>query len=869
MVDIGTVRSVDINDEMRDSYLDYAMSVIVSRALPDARDGLKPVHRRILYAMHDMGIRSNTSYKKSARIVGEVLGKYHPHGDSAVYDAMARMAQPFSLRYMLVDGQGNFGSIDGDSPAAMRYTEARLDAMAELLLEDIDRDTVNFTDNFDGTLQEPSVLPARLPNLLLNGTSGIAVGMATNIPPHNLNEVVTAVNYLIGTMITPEGEPINEELAEVTTEDLMSIVSGPDFPTGGMIVGSEGIIQAYATGKGRVIMRAKSHVEEMDSGRFRIVVTEIPYQINKTTIIERIASLVREGRLDGISDLRDESDRRGIAIVIELKRSAQPRTVLNRLLKYTPLQSTFGVQMLALVDNEPRLLSLKAALKHFINHRREVIQRRTEYELARAKRRAHILEGLLIAVSNIDAIINTIRESESADAARTALMDQYTLTEEQAQAILDLQLRRLAALERLKIEEEYQQLRELIEELEFLLAHPKKILEQIRDELNELVQKHGDERRTEIIPAEDDLNEEDLVVDEDVLIFITKQGYVKRVSAEEYRTQGRAGKGVIGIITRDEDDIQHMFSAGSRDSILYFTDKGKVYQEKAYQIPDMGRTAKGFPLIGILQMDTDEHVTAALPVPSFEEVDYCTMVTRQGRIKRVAVSAFESVRPSGLIAISLDEGDELGWVKVTKGNQDVIVVTTDGYSIRFNEEQVRAMGRSAAGVNAIRLTDGDTVSAMDIINNPDADLLVVTENAFGKRTALSEYTPQSRYGLGLRTLSRNDRTGPIIGARVVEDGDHITLVTSFGKAIRIRANDISRIGRSTMGVRVMKLAKGDSIASMALIEEDRRLKREQALEEEHATLNNGSSAMIEDGSLDDEMWDEDIDSVEYLDEDDE
>ncbi len=835
-MDIGTVRSVDINDEMRDSYLDYAMSVIVSRALPDARDGLKPVHRRILYAMHDMGIRSNTSYKKSARIVGEVLGKYHPHGDSAVYDAMARMAQSFSLRYELVDGQGNFGSIDGDSPAAMRYTEARLDPTAELLLEDIDRDTVDFTDNFDGTLQEPSVLPSRLPNLLLNGTSGIAVGMATNIPPHNLHEIAAAVSHLIDHMITPDSEPINEELADITTEDLMSIVTGPDFPTGGLIVGSEGIVNAYATGKGRIIMRARTHVEEMDSGRFRIVVTEIPYQINKTTIIERIASLVREGRLNQISDLRDESDRRGIAIVIELKRAAQPLTVLNRLLKYTPLQSTFGVQMLALVDNEPRLLSLKAALKQFINHRREVIVRRTEFELARAQRRAHVLEGLLKAISNLDAVIETIRASESADAARISLMTNFDLTEVQAQAILDLQLRRLAALERLKIEEEYQSLTELIEELEYLLANPKIILENIRDDIKELAEQYGDERRSELVPEDGEFNEADLVPDEDVLIFITKQGYIKRVQAEEYRTQGRAGKGVIGMTTRDTDDMMHMFASGSRDTLLFFTNTGKVYSEMAYRIPDMGRTAKGLPLIGFIQMESHEFVTATISVPNFEDVDYCTMVTRFGRIKRVEVSHFESVRPSGLIAISLDEGDELGWVKLTTGEQDIIVVTRDGMSIRFSEQDVRPMGRNAAGVNAVRLQDGDIVAAVDSITNPDAAMLIITERAYGKRTQLSEYKQQSRYGIGIRTLKKNNKTGPIIGARVVDPEDEVTLLTAKGMTIRIKAEGISLIGRSTMGVKMMNMKKGDSITAIALLEENRRRAREETLDTQASTL---------------------------------
>ncbi|MCC6904825.1 MAG: DNA gyrase subunit A, partial [Anaerolineae bacterium] len=818
-MDIGTIRSVDINEEMRGSYLDYAMSVIVARALPDARDGLKPVHRRILYAMHDMGIRSNTPYKKSARIVGEVLGKYHPHGDSAVYDAMARMAQPFSMRYMLVDGQGNFGSIDGDSPAAMRYTEARLDPIAELLLEDIDKNTVDFTDNFDGSLQEPEVLPARLPNLLLNGAAGIAVGMATNVPPHNLTEIVEAVAYLIDQMVAPEGDQIDEDLQGVTVQDLLRIVKGPDFPTGGLIVGTDGIAQAYATGRGRIVMRAKMHIDSTAEGRHRVIVTEIPYQINKTGIIERIAGLVREGKLDSISDLRDESDRQGLSIVIELKRGAQPRTVVNQLLKYTALQSTFGVQMLALVHGEPRLLSLKGALRYYIHHRRRVIERRTEFELERARRRAHILEGLLIAIANLDAIIRLIRESADVEAARDGLMTIYSLSEVQAQAILDMQLRRLAALERQKIEEEYQALLETIADLEDLLAHPRRILLLIRDDLTMLAEKYGDERRTSIVPGEgSNLDEADLIPDEDVLITITRQGYVKRVLADLYRTQGRAGKGVKGITTREADDVDLLIAAGSRDSILYFSDRGKVYQEKAYQIPDAGRAAKGMPLQSVLMLDSDERITAAVAVRTFEDVNFCTMITRQGRIKRVEISAFSAVRPSGLIAITLDEGDALGWVKLTTGGQDIIIATRDGMSIRFRESNVRPMGRSAGGVNAIRLVDDDEIAGADVIGDPESHLLIVTQKGYGKRTPIGEYPTQTRYGLGVRTLARNDKTGPVVAARVVRPGDQLTLITSGGMALRTRVDEISEIGRSTQGVRLMNLRRDDNIASIALLD---------------------------------------------------
>ena len=872
-MDIGTVRPVDINEEMRDSYLDYAMSVIVARALPDARDGLKPVHRRILYAMHDLGIRSNSSYKKSARIVGEVLGKYHPHSDAAVYDAMARMAQDFSMRYMLVDGQGNFGSVDGDRPAAMRYTEARLASIAELLLENIGENTVDFGDNFDSSLQEPLVLPAKLPNLLLNGVAGIAVGMATNIPPHNLRELSAAIDFMLEEMSAPEGIDIDEDLNDVTVEHLLQFVKGPDFPTGGIIVGNEGVTHAYATGKGRLVVRARMHVEEMESrradegNRFRIVVTEIPYQVNKTGIIERIAALVREGRLDHISDLRDESDRRGMSIVIELKRGAQPRTVMNRLLKYTSLQTTYSVQILALVNSEPRMLSLKAALKHYINHRREVIVRRTEYELERAKNRAHILEGLLVAIANLDEVIRTIRESDSADDAREALIDRFALTEPQAQAILDMQLRRLAALERLKIEQEYQALIDRIAELEDLLAHPKKVLAVIREELNELTEKFGDERKTEIIPgAAEGLDESDLVYDEDVFISLTREGYIKRVPVAEYRIQGRGGKGIIGMTTKDTDDLAHIFAAGTLDSILFFSDRGKVYHEKAYNIHDYGRTGKGVPINAILPLSMDETITAMVPVQNFDDVNYCTMITRQARIKRVAMSEFEAVRPSGLIAITLNDDDELRWVKTTRGEQDLLLVTQNGQSIRFNEEGVRAMGRTAAGVNAIRLVDDDVVAGVDVIEDENLDLLVVTRNAYGKRTPVNEYNTQARYGLGVRTLARNEKTGPVIDARVVRPGDHLTLITANGKALRTDVVNISQIGRNTQGVRLMKLRDGDEVASIALLDQERRVEREEALEAERRKLEgmmNGNESEADDYEEDDGPLDTEYETEEY------
>ena len=812
-MEIGTVQTVDIEREMRSAYLDYAMSVIVARALPDARDGLKPVHRRILYAMYDLGLRPGTPYKKSARIVGEVLGKYHPHGDAAVYDAMARMAQDFSLRYPLVDGQGNFGSVDGDSPAAMRYTEARLSRIAIELLLDIEKDTVDWVDNFDGTLQEPAVLPARLPNLLVNGSSGIAVGMATNIPPHNLDEICDALGYLIDRW---------DELDEVTVEDLMQYVEGPDFPTGGTIVGREGIVQAYATGHGRLVVRAVAHIEEMPGNRHRIVVTELPYQTNKSSLLERIAALVRSGRLDTISDLRDESDRRGMSIIIELKRGAQPRKTLNQLFKYTPLQSTFGVQMLALVNGEPRLLSLKRALQLYIEHRREVLTRRTRYELEKARHRAHVLEGLKIALDHLDAVIQTIRQSPDADTARERLMTRFELTEIQAQAILDMQLRRLAALERQKIEDEYLELIQRIAYLEDLLASPRKILYLIKEELADLKRTYGDGRRTRIVKEEAEFEEEDLIAEENVLISITQRGYIKRVPVEAYRAQGRGGRGVLGMTTRDEDAILYLFSARTFDSILFFSNRGKVYQERVYQIPDAGRTAKGVLLAGILPLDADERITAALAVPSFERAGYLTMFTRLGRVKRTLLSEFNSVRPSGLIAIRLEEGDELGWVSLTRGDQDVIIVTEQGQALRFREDTVRPMGRAAAGVNGIKLAPGDYVASACVVES-ETDLLIVTTKGYGKRTPLSEFPVKGRYGKGVRCLGgKRERTGVIAAARVVHPGDEVTLISAGGMVLRASAADIPQTGRATRGAKVMDLKRGDEVASVAVVSNEQR-----------------------------------------------
>jgi DNA gyrase subunit A len=792
------------------------MSVIVARALPDARDGLKPVHRRILYAMHDMGIRSNTSFKKSARIVGEVLGKYHPHGDSAVYESMARMAQDFSMRYLMIDGQGNFGSIDGDAPAAMRYTEARLHRMAEEMLADIDQNTVDFNDNFDGSLQEPAVLPARLPNLLLNGSSGIAVGMATNIPPHNLRELAETLIYLIERAGKDTGELAVDE---VPMEELTKRLPGPDFPTGGIIVGTEGISQAYGSGRGRIVVRGLAHIEEMSGGRNRILITEIPYQLNKTTLIERIAELVREGRLEEISDLRDESDRRGMSIVIELRRSANPGKILNKLYKYTPLQSTFGVQLLALVDGEPRLLTLKRALQAFLEHRQEVITRRTQFELEKAHARAHILAGLLIALANLDAVIQTIRESPDADTAKERLMQRFKLSERQSQAILDMQLRRLAALERQKIQDEQKALLERIAALEDLLAHPHKILESIKTDLAELAEKYGDARRTRIAAeASESFTEEDLVHDEALLISLTQNGYIRRVAAKTLRAQGRGRRGVNGHVTKEEDEVLMLFPARTLHTVLFFSDRGKVYSEKAYGIPDADRGGRGIPIVNVLSLEPGETITAAVSVPEFNANTFCTMATLNGRIKRVALSEFAAVRPSGMIAINLENGDELGWVRLTDGQGEVILVTEEGQALRFSEDSVRTMGRQAGGVNAIRLEKNDRLASMEVIE-PQGDLLVVTEYGFGKRSPLSDYPAKGRATGGVATIDQKtlDKIGKIAAARVVQPADDVTIITRGGIALRTRVKEIKQAGRATRGVRLIDLEKGDKVASLARV----------------------------------------------------
>lgn len=800
---IGRVQIVSIEEEMKRSYLDYAMSVIVQRALPDVRDGLKPVQRRILYGMHEMGLRPNAKYRKSAGIVGEVLKSYHPHGDSAVYDALVRMVQPFTMRYPLIDGQGNFGSIDGDGAAAMRYTEARLAPIAEELLADIEKQTVDFVPNYDDSTREPAVLPARLPNLLINGASGIAVGMATNIPPHNLGEVVDALVYLI-------------DHPDATVEELVERLPGPDFPTGGIILGREGILAAYATGRGRIVVRARAHIEESGRGRTSIIVTELPYQVNKAALIEKIAELVKAGRLEGIHDLRDESDRDGMRIVIELKRDAQPRAVLNNLFKHTQLQTTFGVNMLALVDGTlPRVLTLKRMLQLYLEHRQQVVRRRTEFELRQAERRAHVLEGLKIALDHLDEVIATIRSARSADDARQQLMNRFGLTEIQANAILDMQLRRLAALERQKIEEEYQELLTRIAELRALLADPAKILAVIRRELLELKEQYGDRRRTQIQDVSGELSDEDLVPKVDVLVTLTARGYIKRSTNGHYRVQHRGGRGVNGMTVRDEDYIQHVVLASTHDSLLFFSNRGRVFQLPAYEIPDAGRTARGLPIVNFLNLQSGEEVTTLLPVRDFGAATFLFFCTRQGRVKRVRLDEFSNVRASGLIAMTLDAGDELVWVRPTSGSNEVILVTAHGQAIRFPEDEVRPVGRQAGGVIGIRLDDNDYVVAAEVVS-PNADLLIVSRHGYGKRTALEEFRVQGRGGSGVIAMKVTARTGHVAAATVAREDDTAVLVSRRGRLIVIPVRQIPRLGRSTQGVALMRLQDNDEIASIAV-----------------------------------------------------
>jgi DNA gyrase subunit A len=805
-MEIGIVHPVSINDEMRTAYLEYAMSVIVSRALPDSRDGLKPVQVRILYGMWDMGIRHSTAYKKCARIVGDVLGKMHPHGDTAVYDALARLAQPWNMRYPLIDGQGNFGSVDGDPPAAMRYTEARLSAIAEELLFDIDKNTVNFRDNFDGTFREPTVLPAKLPNLLLNGAAGIAVGMATNIPPHNLTELCNAIIHLI-------------ENPDATVEDLIKIIPGPDFPTAGMILGTEGIMNAYSTGRGHITLRAKAHIEEAARGSYNIVVSELPYQVNKARLQERIAEMAKERKIEGIRDVRDESDRSGMRLVIILKQDAQPKKVLNALYKHTQMQTTFGVNMLALVEGglQPRVLTLKRMLQEHIDHRREVIRRRTQFELEKARARAHILEGLKIALDNLDEVIRMIRESRNADSARNNLMRNFKLSELQANAILEMQLRRLAALERKKIEDEYKEVIKLIAELEDILANPRRVLHMISEDLKYLRDKYGDERRTRIIPdADGEVSDEDLIPDVKVLVTLTERGYVKRINADTYKTQRRGGRGIKGMVTREQDVVRHILTSNTRDDLLFFTDRGKVYQLKTHEVPDASRTAKGLPLVNLISLEPGEQVTSVLAVPDFDQGKYLIMATERGKIKRTLLKEYSQVRSNGLIAIGLDEGDLLGWVAMTQGHEDVLMTTARGQTIRFTQDQVRPMGRPAGGVIGMNLDNKDRLVGMGLVQ-ANAALLVVTGAGFGKRTSLPEYPTKGRGTGGVITIRLRPKD-EIASAQVVYETSLLTFITTGGTVMRCQVADISMLGRATQGVTILNVGKGDRLAALSVEE---------------------------------------------------
>jgi DNA gyrase subunit A len=809
------VLGVDITEEMKRCYIDYAMSVIVGRALPDIRDGLKPVHRRILYSMHELGLFPDKQYRKSARIVGDVLGKYHPHGDTAVYDAMVRLAQDFSTRYPLVDGHGNFGSVDGDSAAAMRYTEARLSKIAMEIMRDINKDTIDFIDNFDGTEKEPSVLPSRFPNLLVNGSSGIAVGMATNIPPHNLGEVIDATIMLI-------------DNPEVTVKELMTKVKGPDFPTAGIILGKDGIRQAYETGRGRIVVRAKATIEE-EKGRHKIIVTEIPYQVNKAKLIESIADLVKEKKIEGISDLRDESDRQGMRIVIELKRDANPNVVLNLLYKHTKMQDTFGVINLALVNGEPKILNLKEMLHHYVEFQKEVIRRRTKYELDKAEARAHILEGLRIALDHIDEVIALIRASRTTEIARNGLMEKFSLSEKQAQAILDMRLQRLTGLEREKIEEEYSELIKTINYLREVLANERLVLQIIKDELTEIKNKYGDKRRTTITGKVDEINIEDLIQEDEVAVTITHAGYIKRLPADTYRSQKRGGKGIQALSTREDDFVENLFITSTHDNILFFTNMGRAYKLKAYEIPEAGRTARGTNIVNILPLNPKEKIQTVITIKEFDEDKFLVFATKNGLIKKTDLAEFASMRKTGINAINLKDGDELISVKLTDGNQKLTIVTQNGYCITFDENDVRPMGRTAAGVKGITLREGDIAVSMEVAD-PEADLLVVSENGYGKRTSFSNYSVQGRGGKGVITYKVTKKTGNIVGAKTVRDTDEVMLINSNGIIIRLEVKDISSTGRNAMGVTLMRSAEDERIVSIAKINSNDT--EEEALVEE-------------------------------------
>lgn len=807
--DIGTVKPQKLETEMETSYLAYAMSVIVSRALPDVRDGLKPVHRRILYVMNNLGLRHTAKYRKSASVVGDVMGNYHPHGDSAIYDAMVRMAQDFSMRYPLVDGQGNFGSMDGDSPAAMRYTEARMAAIAEEMLVDIDKNTVDFVPNYDGSKQQPSVLPAKLPNLLLNGQMGIAVGMATNIPPHNLAELIDAIVLMI-------------DKEDVTLDDLLGCVKGPDFPTGGIIFGNDSIRQAYGTGKGSVVVRAKAEIVEDKKGHESIVITEIPYAVNRATMVEKIAELVKDKRIVGISDLRDESNRHGTKIVIDLKRDSYPKKILNQLYKLTPMQTAFHLNMLALVDNgrQPRVLSLEMMLREYLKHRQVVVRRRTEFELQKAKDRAHVLEGLKIALDHIDEVIATIRASQTTDEARVNLMNKFTLSEIQARAILAMQLRTLAGLERKRIEDELAELLKLIAELEKILASESEILRVIREELEELKAKYGDERRTQIIGSElGKFSEEELVPNEQVIVTLTNGGYIKRIPANTYKSQGRGGKGIMGMTTKEEDVVEHLMLTQNHDFMLFFTNKGRVFRLKVYEIPSASRTAKGQSVVNLMQLGQGEKVTSLVSFDAKTDHSYLFMATNQGTVKKTPLSEYANVRANGLIAIKLDSGDELKWVKLTSGKDEIIISTALAQAIRFKESEVRPMGRATRGVRGIRLRTGDTVVGMDVVHD-GMELLVTMENGYGKRTKVNQFVTHARGGVGIKAGVVTAKTGKTVDVRAINDPkSEIVVVSTQGQVIRMAVGEISLIGRATQGVRVMRMADGDKVASVAMVAE--------------------------------------------------
>lgn len=806
------VKEINITKEIETSFLSYAMSVIVSRALPDVRDGLKPVHRRILFGMNELGNTSDKPHKKSARIVGDVMGKYHPHGDSSIYDAMVRMAQDFSYRYMLVDGHGNFGSVDGDGAAAMRYTESRMSKIAMEMLRDINKDTIDYTDNYDGLEKEPVVLPSRYPNLIVNGTSGIAVGMATNIPPHNLNETIDAVLAIA-------------DNPSITTEELMDIIPGPDFPTGGLILGRSGIRRAYETGRGSIITRARVEIEQAKNGKETILVTELPYQVNKAKLIEKIAELVRDKKIDGITKLQDESSRQGMRIVMDVRRDANANVILNNLYKQTAMQTSFGVNMLALVDGQPKVLALKEALQHYLAHQQQVIRRRTEFELRKAQDRAHILEGLRIALDHIDDIIAIIRSSRNGEEAKPKLMERYGLSERQSQAILDMRLVRLSGLEREKIENEYQELQLLIQSLQEILSDEARIIQIIREEMIEIKERFGDARRSDITSGGAFMIEdEDLIPQEDSVITLTHNGYIKRLAANTYRSQRRGGRGVQGMGTNEDDFVEHLLFTSTHDTILFFTTKGKVYRAKGYEIPEYGRTAKGLPIVNLLNLEKEESVTAMIRVSSFDEDAYFIFTTRLGVTKRTEVSHFANIRTNGLIAITLREDDELMAVRLTDGTKQIIIGTRQGMLIRFEETDIRAMGRTASGVRGIRLREDDCVVGMEIVE-PNQEILVVSENGYGKRTSEEEYRLQTRGGVGIKTLQITDKNGPLVAVRTVTGEEDIMLITVEGMLIRMATEDISSIGRNTQGVRLIRLADEEYVATVA------KVKREEELEE--------------------------------------